>query len=188
MMLSNEPAAASNLMTWEAFEQLPDGDGYHRELIEGELQILPPVKLGHSKIAKRIFKALLRAEEAAKGQAFFEAGFKLSADPASWVQPDVSFVRGERARDTPDSGYLIGGPDLAVEVVSPSESAADLDRKVELMLGAGSLAVWVVYPRQRKVHICLPGSTTLRRGIADTLSLPELLPGWELPVARLFED
>jgi Uma2 family endonuclease len=187
-MAAGEMATTTNLMSWESFEKLPDGDGYHRELIEGELQILPPVKLGHSKIAKRIFKALLRAEEAAKGQAYFEAGFKLSADPASWVQPDVSFVRGERAEDTPDSGYLIGGPDLAVEVVSPSESAADLDRKVELMLGAGSLAVWVIYPRQRKVHICLPGSTTLRRGAGDTLSMLELLPGWELPVASLFED
>jgi hypothetical protein len=56
------------------------------------------------------------------------------------------------------------------------------------MLAAGSLAVWVVYPRQRKVHINLPDGTALRRNVGDTLSLPELLPGWELPVARLFED
>ena len=45
-------AATTNLMSWEAFEQLPDGDGYHRELIEGELQILPPPKSGHTKAAK----------------------------------------------------------------------------------------------------------------------------------------
>jgi Uma2 family endonuclease len=188
MMLSNEPAAASNLMTWEAFEQLPDGDGYHRELIEGELQILPPPKSGHSRIAHRLHRSMLTAEAAAGGRAFIEAGFKLSADPASWVQPDVSFLRNNRLKATEDEDYFLGAPELAVEVVSPSESAADLDRKVELMLGAGSLAVWVVYPRRRKVHICLPGSTTLRRGAGDTLSMPELLPGWELPVARLFED
>jgi Uma2 family endonuclease len=184
------PTAAppAEVMSWEDFEKLPDGDGYHRELIEGELQILPPVKLGHSKLAKRIFKALLTAEEAAKGQAYFEAGFKLGQDPASWVQPDVSFVRGQRVEDTEDSGYLLGAPELAVEVVSPSESASDLSRKVELMLATGSLAVWVVYPRQRKVHINLPDGSSLRRGIGDTLALPELLPGWELPVAKLFED
>ncbi len=175
-------------MSWEAFEQLPDGDGFHRELIEGELQILPPVKLGHSKQAKRIFKALLAAEEAAGGQAYFEAGFKLPTTRPSWVQPDVSFVLGQRIEDTEDSGYLLGAPELAVEVVSPSESASTLSRKVELMLETGSLAVWVVYPRQRKVDVHLPGGTTLRLGAGETLSLPELLPAWELPIAKIFED
>jgi Uma2 family endonuclease len=175
-------------MTWESFEKLPDGDGMHRELIEGELQILPPVKLGHSKIAKRIFKALLPAEDRADGQAYFEAGFKLSSDRASWIQPDVSFVRNERVRDTADSGYFIGAPELAIEVVSPSESAADLNRKVELLLKAGSLAVWVVYPGQCEGRVFLPNGESYRKGVDDTLSLPELLPGWEFPVARLLED
>ncbi len=175
-------------MSWEDFEKLPDGDGYHRELIEGELQILPPVKLGHSKLAKRIFKALLTAEEGAKGQAYFEAGFKLGQSPASWVQPDVSFVRGKRVEDTEDSGYLLGAPELAVKVLSPSESTSDLNRKVELMLQTGALAVWVVYPYQRTVHVHLPGATTSRLGVGDVLSLTELLPGWEMPVAKIFED
>ncbi len=181
-------ATTTNLMTWEAFERLPDGDGYHRELIEGELQILPPPKSGHSKVAKRIFKALLTAEAAGGGQALVEAGYKLSENPASWVEPDVSFLRNDRLESTQYDDYFLGAPELAVEIVSPSESAADLDRKVELMLAAGSLAVWVIYPQKRRVHVCLPDGTTLRRGIADTLSLPELLPGFELPVANLFAD
>ena len=141
-----------------------------------------------SKLQKRIYDALVTAEEASKGQAYFEAGFKLGESPASWVQPDLSFVRGQRIEDTEDSGYLLGAPELAIEVVSPSESASDLNRKVDLMLQTGSLAVWVVYPGQRKVHVHLPGATTLRLGVSDTLSLPELLPGWELPVANLLQD
>lgn len=187
---TNLPSAAAppELMSWEAFEQLPDGDGFHRELIEGELQILPPVKLGHSKVAKRIFKALLAAEAAGSGQAYFEAGFKLAANAVSWVQPDVSFVRGQRVEDTDDSSYFTGAPELAIEVVSPSESASDLSRKVDLMLKAGSLAVWVVYPRQRKVDVHLPGGATHRLDAGDTLSLPELLPGFELPVTKVFEE
>ncbi len=187
-MAAGEMATTTNLMTWEAFERLTDGDGYHRELIEGELQLLPPPKSGHSKIAKRIFKALLLAEAAAGGEAFAEAGYKLSKDPASWVEPDVSFLRNDRLLATKSDDYFLGAPDLAVEVVSPSESASDLERKVDLMLAAGSLAIWVVYPRQRKVHVHLPAGTALRRSVGDTLSLPELLPGWELPVSRLFED
>jgi Uma2 family endonuclease len=92
---------------------------------------------------------LLAAEAAAGGQAYFEAGYKLHENPASWVEPDVSFLRGDRLPVTKFQDYFLGAPELAVEVVSPFESASDLDRKVELRLAAGSLAVWVIYPRKR---------------------------------------
>ena len=179
-------AATTNLMSWEAFEKLPD-DAMHRELIEGELQVLPPPKSGHSGVAMRMLKSLLPFEKSA-GRFYLEAGYKMSDDPPTWIQPDVSFLRMERVRRTPDSGYFLGAPDLAVEVVSPSESAADLDRKVQLMLRGGASAVVVAYPRQREVEVHLPDSTSRRLTSSDTLSLPGLLPGWELAVARLFED
>lgn len=180
--------ATTTQMTWESFEKLPDGDGMHRELIEGELQILPPPKSGHTKVAKRAYKQLASVEERAGGQAYLEAGYQLSADKRNWIQPDVSFLRNERAQSTVDSDYFVGAPDLAIEVVSPSERATDLNRKVELLLKAGSLAVWVLYPDQQEVRVFLPSGESFRKGIGDTLSMPELLPGWEVPVARLFED
>ena len=173
-------------MTWEAFEKLPDGDGFHRELIEGELQVLPPPKSGHTKIAKRAYSAILPAEEAGGGQVYIEAGYKLFSDPATWLEPDVSFVRNARVRDTADGDYFPGAPELAIEVVSPSESAADLNRKVELYLRAGSLAVWVIYPKQRQVRVFLADGSSFVREANDMLSLPELLPGWEFPVSELF--
>jgi Uma2 family endonuclease len=117
-----------------------------------------------------------------------EAGYQLTPDKRNWILPDVSFLRIERVQKTADSDYFIGAPELAIEVVSPSESAADLNRKVELLLQAGSLAVWVLYPKQREVRVFLPSGVSHRKGIGDMLSLPELLPGWEFPVARLFED
>jgi Uma2 family endonuclease len=178
-------AATTHLMSWESFEKLPD-DAMHRELIEGELQVLPPPKSGHITVAKRIYDALVPAQ--VNGTAYFEAGYKLSSDPATWVQPDVSFVRIERVRTTAPADYFTGAPDLAVEIVSPSESAADLDRKVQLMLRSGSMAVWVVYPQQREVTVHRPDRTSHRLTAAESLSLPELLPGWEFPVLRLFED
>ena len=160
----------------------------HRELIEGELQILPPPKSGHTKVAKRAYKELVLVEERAGGEAYLEAGYQLSADKRSWIQPDVSFLRASRVQNTADSEYFVGAPDLAIEVVSPSESTADLNRKVDLLLKAGSLAVWVLYPKQREVRVFLPGGVSYRKGIGDTLSLPEMLAGWAFPVARLFED
>src|SRR5271166_4319862 len=103
-------------MSWESFEKLPDGDGFHRELIEGELQILPPPKSGHTKVAKRAFKELLLIEETAGGYAYMEAGYQLTADRRNWIQPDVSFLRKDRVQNTADSDYFIGAPDLAIEV------------------------------------------------------------------------
>jgi Uma2 family endonuclease len=181
-------ATTTHQISWESFEKLPDSDGMHRELIEGELQILPPPKFGHSKVASNAAEALRPLRERLGGRIFLEAGYLLKQDRRTWIQPDVSFVRVERMRDTPDSGYLLGGPDLAIEVASPSESAADLNRKVELLLNAGSLAVWVLYPEQRGVRVFLPTGASFWKGIGDTLSLPELLAGWECPVALFFED
>ena len=181
-------AATTDLMTWEAFEHLPDGDGFHRELIEGELQILPPPKLGHSKIAKRIYDALAPCQNASSAQVYIEAGYKIKATPPTCLDPDVSVVRNDRVKHASDSDYVPGSPDLAIEVVSPSESASDLNRKVELYLGAGALAVWVIYPKQRHVRVFLADGTSVVRGANDTLSLPELLGEWQFPVSKLFAD
>ena len=176
------------LMTWEEFEQLPDGDGFHRELIEGELQLLPPVKSGHSKVARRTYKALLRLEDSGLGQAYLEAGYKLAEDPATWIQSDASFLRIHRVLETDDSDYFLGPPDLAVEVVSASETSPKLQRKIELLLEHGCQAVLVLYPKTRKVRIHFPDGTSTVRGVKDKLDAPYLLPGWEFPVRKLFED
>jgi Uma2 family endonuclease len=178
-------ATTTNLLSWEAFEQLPD-DGMHREIVEGEVITLPPPKYGHGVVAKKIRKALEAVEDKAGCDAYQEMGYKLSDNPATWLQPDVSFIRKERTLTIPEDGYLHGAPELAVEVISLSESAADVDRKVELFLEHGSLAVWVVYPRTKKVRVYLADGTAFSRGVADKLTLHELLPGWELPVSKLF--
>jgi hypothetical protein len=92
-------------------------------------------------VAKTIFKILLQVESLGKGQALVEAGYKLSSDPPTWVQPDVSFLLNTRVQATAGKEYFEGAPELAVEVVSPSESAHDLNEKIHLLLRGGSLAV-----------------------------------------------
>jgi len=181
-------ATTTNLMSWEAFEQLPDGDGYHRELIEGELQVLPPPKSRHTRVAHYLYRLMLAIEGRADVHVYMEAGYKLSTDPPSWVQPDISVLRNAPRRETKGEDHFLGAPELAVEVVSPSETASDLNRKVELMLGHGALAVWVVYTEQSAVRVFRTDGSATRHIIGDTLSLPDLLPGWDLPVARIFED
>jgi Uma2 family endonuclease len=95
-----------------------------------------------------------------------DAGYQLTADRRNWIQPVVSFPRTERIQNTADSDYFGGAPELAIEVVSLSESVADLNLKVELLLKAGSLAVWVLYPKQREVRVCLPNGVSYRKASA----------------------
>jgi Uma2 family endonuclease len=179
---------STGIMSWEDFERLPSGDGYHREILEGELQVLPPAKSGHSLIAGNTAESLRRLQKRRLGRVLSEAGYKLSQSPPTWVQPDVSFLTQERIQTTDENGYFIGAPELAIEIVSPSESGADIQRKVTLLLAAGSKAVWLIYPKTKTVQVHLPDGTAFTRGISDTLSAPFLLAGWEFPVAQLFAD
>ncbi len=181
-------AATTSPITWQAFEQLPAGDGFHREVVEGELIVLPPPKSRHSRIARRMARLLMPFEERGIGEVLMEAGYRLSDDPPTWIQPDVSGLRIERARATGGDDYFAGSPELAVEVVSPSETARDLNRKIDALLDGGCLAVWVVYPEEREVRVFVQGGTSYTRRGNETLTVPELLPDWELPVAQLFES
>ena len=181
-------ATSTGQMTWQAFEQLPDGDGWHREIVEGELIVLPPPKSRHSGVAFAMAEALLPLKQRGIVKLYVEAGYKLSKDPPTWIQPDVSVLRSERARATSGDDYFAGSPELAIEVVSPSETARDLNRKIDALLAGGSLAVWVIYPEEKEVRVFVPGGSSYTRRANETLTIPELLPGWELPVAKLFED
>jgi Uma2 family endonuclease len=106
----------------------------------------------------------------------------------TWIEPDVSVLRIERARATSGDDYFAGSPELAIEVVSPSETARDLNRKIDALLAGGSLAVWVIYPEEQEVRVFVPGGTSYIGRVDEFLTAPELLLDWQLPVAALFED
>jgi len=132
------------LMTFAEFEQLPDCPG-KQELIDGELIQLPPPEFVHSLVAKWSYDLLLAAIE--PHRVFSEVGFRIGG---GWLQPDVSVLWpdqqiGER--------YLARGPMLAIEVLSPSNTAAQIDRKLTLYFSEGAGEVWVVNPRRRTMTV-----------------------------------
>jgi Uma2 family endonuclease len=78
---------------------------------------------------------------------------------------------------------LEGAPDLVIEVVSPSETAEDLDQKIREYLAAGAGVVWAIYPRARTVHVHKADGTVRIIGEDGLLEAPDLLPGWSVRVA-----
>jgi Uma2 family endonuclease len=63
----------------------------------------------------------------------------------------------------------------------------DLERKIDQYLAAGAIAIWVIYPQRRRVHVFAGTRTGLVLGEDDCLEFPRLLPGFSLPIRRLFE-
>jgi len=104
--------------------------------------------------------------------------------------PDVSFIPWERHPDrkVPKLPYVPFAPSLAVEVLSPSNTAKEMSRKLDDYFQTGVRLVWYVDPAKRTVEVftALDHSTVL--GADATLEGGEVLPGFTVPVARLFEE
>jgi Uma2 family endonuclease len=174
----------TTLLTFEEFERLPDQPG-KRELLEGELIELPPAKLKHNRSSHRIFKSIERALESAHergeaaelGEVYHEMGFQLSR--RSYVQPDVSVTHAAQH----EGEYFDLAPAIAIEVVSPSNTAQELDTKAELYFRYGALEVWRFYPKTRHVVVQTGDTSRIERETVTT----RLLPGFVLKLPEVFD-
>jgi Uma2 family endonuclease len=121
------------------------------------------------------------------GQVFgAETGFALVRNPDTVRAPDVAFV--SKARLKPLTGkYYEGAPDLAVEVVSPTDAASNIRRKVTEFLQAGTRLVWVTYPDGKYIDVYRPGLKVEILQVDDTLDGGDVLPGFRLPVREVFK-
>ena len=168
-------------VSFAEFEALPDHPG-KLELIFGEVSALPPAKLPHARVAHRIQSQLNRMAPhgGAVEFAYVEIGYKVKADPDSWLVPDVSVPHPGQ----PSSDYFEGAPMLAVEVVSESNSAEQLDRKIAIYLGSGAREVWVVYPATRSLWQYRKDGTAQRQtGPFDTA----IFAGQQFPLNAIWE-
>jgi len=179
---------AGTIVSLQEFERLAAEDGAFYELDEGEVIAMSAVRRKHGKVQNTIVFLLNLWQEEHRGGAVYEAetGFLLGDDPPTVRVPDAAFVRAERDFESPE-GYVLGAPDLAVEVVSPTDSASYLMRKVRQYLKHGGHTVWLVYPDSREVQVFEVSGAVRVVSEGQMLEAPELLPGFSVPVARLFE-
>lgn len=186
--MAAEPTTAT-LLTADDLLAMPE-DGNRYELLRGELVSTPMSSYESSDIAMGIGSAL-RAFAHTRGLgrvAGADGAFILARDPYTVRIPDASFVQIDRLPPANQRRrFLELAPDLAVEVVSPSDSANDVQEKVLEYLDFGVQLIWVVHPVQRTVTVYTPDRHARVLSETDTLDGGDVLPGFTLPVAGIFE-
>lgn len=175
-------------LTADEFLRLP-GDGARRELVLGQVREMPPAGGRHGRIGARILSRL-EAHVFANGlgEVFnSDTGFRLASDPDTVRVPDVSFVSRSRADRVGDvEGVWPGAPDLAVEVISPTDVYGEVDEKVSEYFAAGCRMVIVVNPRRRSAIVYRSTGDTVLVREGDALEGGDVVPGWTLPLRDVF--
>ena len=162
-----------------------DHPDWRMELIRGEIVVMSPSGYESDEVAAEVIRVLgnwVRPRKLGRIAAS-SAGFRL---PNSDLRaPDASFVLAERLRRSPKSFAQLA-PDLTVEVKSPTDSLEAIRAKIQEFLSLGTRAGILINPDDHTVEVHRLGQAivTLRDG--DMLTLPDVLPGWEVPVVDLW--
>ena len=176
--------AQEKLLTVAEFEKLPN-DGKKYDLVRGELvEVCRPTGV-HGEIQLLIGHYFLTYLEKNRiGRATAESGYKLSENTV--LGPDVAFISFERIQKFAAVGMIPVAPDLAVEIVSPNDTAQQIEDKVQLYMEAGTRLIWVIYPGAKAVHIFSPDGEPHVAGIDDTLDGEDIMPDFRLVLRDLF--
>jgi len=167
-------------LTFEEFEQLP-GEPGKMELLDGELIRLPPAMRRDSRIAHRLYDMLMTPVDqagpaAGLGEVYMGMGFKIGL--RDWLQPHVSIEHA----DQPGDEYSEGAPALAVEIISKSNTAEQVEYKVQTYLANGSIEVWVMYSKTRSAWVFRQGHAEEFRDVLRS----EIIPGLRIDLGALF--
>lgn len=163
-------------------------DSCRHELVAGVIVAEPFPTHGHDRTFRRVLRLLGDfAESHGLGEVFGEAGYVLARDPDTVRGPDLSFISRERLKDFDDARLFSGAPDLAVEILSPSNRRGEMHAKVADFLAAGARLVWVVDPKRKSVTTYRTLLSPRRFGVNDTLDGEDVLPGLMILVEAIFE-
>jgi Uma2 family endonuclease len=160
------------------------------ELIRGELIPLPPPPGGeHGELADSIgSRASVYVRDHQLGRSFAaETGFKVHFDPDTVRGPDWAFVRKERLPGPVTKKHVPVVPDIVLEVRSPDDSRREFAEKVSMWIGVGVQIVWALDPDSKTLTVHREHEVQ-HLGPKDTLTGEEILPGFELPLSKVFTE
>ena len=189
MIAGSEPA--KKVWTEEELQALPE-DGFIHEVVEGELVMSPKNSFEHENIVGRLFAAMHAFNRQHR------LGVVRGSSTGYWMQnrncraPDISFIpraRLEKLGFKPCSRqFFPGAPDLAVEVLSPNNSRAEIQARLRDFFTSGTQLAWVVDPKTQSVEVCHSLTRRSLIGPGGELDGEHLLPGFRYSVSDLFKE
>ena len=186
-----ETKTAKKVWTEAELQALPE-DGYVHEVVDGELVMSPKNDFFHGSICTRLSFALEDFNRAHK------LGVILDSSTGFWMvnrncrAPDISFVTRERLislgfkRST--RKFFPGAPDLAVEILSPNNTRAQIDERLKDFFASGTQITWIINPDEECGEICHAPDKRQLIGVGADLNGEHLLPGFRYPIADLFKE
>jgi len=187
-----------NQYTWRDLLAMPD-DGVERWIVDGELKEMQPPLEGEARFRGRLESRALvlvgaeletwaRGRPGPRGQVVADAGVILAARPETVVGIDLAYFPPEViARQTAEIPLFVGIPLLAVMIPSPMDTMGRIAEKRHLCRAAGVPLIWSVEPLGQEVAIYTHGARPRMVTAGDELACEPHLPGFRVPVARLFE-
>jgi len=175
--------------TDEEFMTLPD-DGHRYEIVNGEL-----IDMGNSGALHGYVCSLLLAELSGyivpkKLGVILDSSTAFKMKNGNRRSPDIGFFAKERLQGMTQlpAGFLEGAPDLAVEVLSPGNTVEEIDGKIADYFDNGTRLAWVINPSQHYILVYRSAQEPDRLlKSVDFLDGEEVIPGFNLPVANLFQ-
>ena len=193
--LTPPPKSVEKLYTIEDLLAMPD-DGVERWLIRGKLRekkdpLMTKRNRYHARLSARISQLIgmwLDAQPEPRGEVYDgEAGLYLRRNPDTAVGVDVVYVPpGVVAAETDRTTMIDGLPSLVVEILSPSNTEEEVNEKTDDYLAVGIPLVWIVDPHYQTVTVLRPGHPPELFNTTHTLSADPHLPGFTVPVIKLF--
>lgn len=170
-------------ITDEDLMRLPR-DGRKWELVDGRLQEVP-ASFKHDQVVIWLGRLIGPYADDIGGLTASQAGFRMSNRNVRC--PDFGFTRYDRSPngEVPD-GFVEFAPDLAVEIISPSEEPADMARKVKEYFASGAQQVWHMFPETQTIRVFRSPSDARLYQPDEEIDLDDLLPGFRSRVAELF--
>lgn len=182
-------AIETTLLTADEYGRLPD-DGRLTELVRGRIVEVNRPYTSHGYFVNRVDFLLTQFVEQQKlGRVVAgDAGVVTQHAPDTVRGLDVAYYSYSRIPRGPlPEGYWPASPELVVEIRSEHDRWKDIHQKVGEYLTADVLVVVLVDPESKRVHLFSADRETVVLNVGDQLTLPELLPGFEVEVGRLFE-
>ena len=183
MLAVGQPAR--KVWTEEEISRLPD-NGYNVEVVDGELHMSPKNNPLHGRVCSRLLMYMsLHAMQNRLGEVWdSNTGFWMAN--GNLRAPDVSFESAPRLIDSPLTSFFKGAPDLAEEVLSPSNSRREIEERLHDFFASGTKLAWVIDPDQGSAEIIKSLSDRRIIGSKGVLEGEDVLKGFKVTLGDLF--